>query len=189
MKRIIIIAVAISLVLVGCGLRKDGDSSIDLSRAAFDAETEVKILQDRIRDDDFWKTAYRASDLIEETIDSGKLSSVSFKLKTSEGKTVIMEDIYSFRLVDPDDDWIKLIINQILYALITSDEVINAEASGIHITVESVILKWNTPGLDEKQTFSVCDVENDGEWDYACQGRMHFATDDGATIVSKLRKY
>ena len=76
-----------------------------------------------------------------------------------------------------------LVVNQILYALVTSDEVIKAESSFVHLTVESVILKWSTPGLDEKRTVSVCDVENDGKWDYLSEGRMYFTIAEGATIV------
>ena len=184
MKKIAIVTMVImTLMLVGCNVKNDKVFSVDLSRTALEAEAEVKILQDRIRDDDFWVSTYKAADLIESTIDDGKLASVSFKLKTSEGETIILEDIYSFRLIDADDAWIKLTINQILYAMITSDEVVNAEASGKHITVESTILKWNTPGIDSKMTVSVCDIENDGKWDYVCQGRMYFTTSESATVV------
>ncbi|MBR2725055.1 hypothetical protein IKE97_00185 [Candidatus Saccharibacteria bacterium] len=183
MKKTAIIAVLIlCLTLVGCGMEKTEVAPVELAKVAFEAEGEVKILQDRIKDDDFWESTYRAADLIEETIDDGKLASVSFKLRTSENKTILLEDIYSFRLIDTDDLWIKLTVNQIIYALVTSDEVIEAESSGISLTVESIILKWSTPGFDEKMIASVCDVDNDGKWDYICKGKMYF-TDINATVV------
>ena len=185
MKKIaVIMAIVLSMVLTGCIIREDKDlTSVNLARVAFETEGEVKIIQDRIRDEDFWDSVYRAADLIEDTIDECKLTSVSFKLKTDEGETIILEDIYSFRMVDSDDVWKMLVVNQILYALVTSDEVIKAESSFVHLTVESVILKWSTPGLDEKRTVSVCDVENDGKWDYLSEGRMYFTIAEGATIV------
>lgn len=182
-KIAIFMAAFLCLALTSCTVEKIDVTSIDISRVAYEAEAEVNMVQDRIRDDDFWRTTYQAGDLIEQTLDDGKLGSVSFKLKTSEDETIILEDLYTFRLIDADDVWRELTTSQILYALVTSDEVTKAENSGVNLTVQSVILKWTDSSTGKNRTASVCDLNNDGHWDYVSRGKMYFAKALDATLL------
>lgn len=185
MKRVVVFLVMIvCLILSGCVEKKHDTASIDLSRVEFEAEAEVNMLQDSIRDDGFWDSTYRAADLIEDTIDDGKLTKVSFKLKTSDEETIVLEDFYTFRLIDSDDVWRELFANQVIYALATSDEVTEREAKGVNLQIDGIILKWEDTSKGKKRIASICDVEGDGKWDYLSKGRMFFTKDPASTVIS-----
>ena len=182
-KIVVFLMVVFCVVLLSCEIDKPNTASIDLSRAEFEAEAEVDMVRDRIKDDIFWKSTYRAAELIEETIDDGKLTVVSFKLKTSEEETIVLEDFYIFRLVDADDVWREFFVDQIIYALATSDEVIEKEESGINLYIDSVILKWTDSSTGENLKASVCDIDNDGKWNYLSCGEMYFTNIQGNAII------
>ena len=184
MKKInICLIVILCLALSGCATQEADDSPKEIANITYEAETRVEDLQYGLRDDDFWMSTYRSANLIEKTLDEWAVASISVKLKPSKGKTIILEDFYKTILVDSDDPWRKLAINQIIYALATSEEVTKAERIGKSLTVSSVILTWTSSENGVSKTASLCDTENDGKWDFVSRGSMCFVENDFANVA------
>lgn len=181
-KKALVFLIGLCLATSGCVDLPEKDGS-ELNKAMFKAEAEMKDAKYQIRDDAFWLTAYQATDLIEETVGEDELVYVSFKLVDEDGKVSILEDSYSFRLMSSDDAWRLLEMDQILFALIASEEVTKTKDKGKTLYIKSVILKWPVY-YDGKMKFaSVCDTDNDGNWDYVCRGKMFFSNTSNSNIV------
>ena len=181
MKKIFVFVFVIAMVVLsGCDTKSmtEGNVTPDLSRAAYEAKGKVTVLRIEVEDDTFWDSADKATELIENTIEDRVDTTIGFKLAYSDGTTAIIDDFASFRLNYINDVWRTKTSSEIIYALATSDEVVQAHNDGKTVKIAGVILRWRERERlfdgDKERIISVCDLENDGSWDYVIHGRLFF---------------
>lgn len=164
------------MVLVGCD-GEEGNVTPLLKNNAYHSEEELKKLESKIDDDVFWESADRARKLIEKTIERRVGFSISFRVSSSDGEEILLEDLYAVNLTYINDVWRKYLSSEVIRELATAKAVTKAHDEGETVEITGVIIKWEQPagGLDtEKRVFSVCDLSGDGEWDYVTEGRIYF---------------
>lgn len=185
----VIIALFAIAMMTSCDAKSlhEGNVTPDLSEAAFEAKAAVMRLKIEIEDDAFWDSTDRAAKLIEDTIESRVDMMVSLRLTCSDGSIIYLDDFDAIRLNYINDVWRSKTSNEIIYKLATSDEVVKAHEAGETVEITGVILKWkrrkNLFDSNEQRIYSVCDLENDGNWDYVISGKAFFT--DVASVALK----
>lgn len=166
------------MVLVSCD-GKAGESNVTplLKNNAYHSEEELKKLEGKIDDDVFWESADRARKLIEKTIERRVGFSISFRVSTSDGEEIPLEDLYAVNLTYINDVWRKYVSSEVIRELATAKPIAEAHADDKSVEITGIIIKWEqtTGALDtERRVFSACDLTGDGEWDYCTEGRIYF---------------
>lgn len=185
MKKIIIFVLFLSTILTLTGCKAtEGNVTPGLSDSAYAAEAEVQQLRAEIDDVGFWNSLDRSTDMIKTSLQTGRDISVGFRLATSEGETILLEDTYLFHLAYINDVWRSLTASQIEYIVAASDQVTEALDSSNSIKVTGTIMKWTEyVGIDSTpHIISVADIDADGKWDFAAEGKFYF-TDSATTSI------
>lgn len=180
----VLLAIIFAMTFAMAGCATEDDTTAGLSNSANVAEAEVQQLRADIDDVGFWDTLDRATGLIKESLESGRDISVSFRLTTSEGETILLEDTYLFHLAYINDTWRSLTASQIEYIVATAEQVSEAFNRGEFVKVTGLIMKWTEyVGADATpHIISVADIKADGKWDYVAEGKFYF-TDSAASSI------
>ena len=182
MKKITVFVLFLTAILIftGCSA-PEGNVTPDLSDKAYAAEAEVEQLRGDIDDVEFWNSLDRATSAIKASLQTKRDISVGFRLTTSDGDTILLEDAYLFHLAYINDVWRSLTASQIEYIVATSDQVTKVLDNGNSIKVTGTIIKWTEyVGIDSTpHIISAADIEADGKWDIAAEGKFYFT--DSAT--------
>jgi hypothetical protein len=181
-----VMVMVIVMMTTGCAATED-NVPVSLSETAYDVSSKLLNQKIEMKDDAFWESADKAETLLENTLEKGVEMTVSFQLTDSEGTVIPMDDFASFRLYYINDVWRQKTAKGLIYALSISDEVIKAHGAGKSIEITGTIFKWKQPsGLFEfdnkEKIISVCDLGNDGAWDYVIHGKMFFANTDAVSL-------
>ena len=185
MKKFFVFVLFLSAILALTGCKAtEGNITPGLSDSAYAAEAEVQQLRAEIDDVGFWNSLDRSTDMIKTSLQTGRDISVGFRLATSEGETILLEDTYLFHLAYINDVWRSLTTSQIEYIVATSEQVTQAMDSGQTVEVTGVIMKWTEyVGIDSTpHIISIADIDADGQWDYAAEGKFYF-TDSATTAI------
>ena len=187
-KMIIAILFVIPMVMTGCDTKSlsEGNTTHELARTAYEADAEVMHLKLEIEDDTFWDSTERATKLIENTIEDRKNMTIGFRLACSDGSTIMLDDFASVNLIYINDVWRSLTSDRLTYSLATSDEVTKVHAAGETVEITGIILKWYQP--NDKRVYSVCDLENDGAWNYVTSGKVFFTDVNSAVLKDQEGK-
>ena len=191
MKKIFVMIFVIAMVVLsGCDTKSmtEGNVTPDLSEAAYEAKAKVTEQRIEVKDDVFWDSADKMAKLFEDTIEDRVYTIVSLQLTYSDGTVVPLDDFYSFRLNYINDVWRARASSELIYALVTSDEVVRAHNEGKTVKISSVILKWKERKRvgdgNKERIISVCDLDNDGGWDYVIHGKLFFTDVATASLES-----
>lgn len=138
---------------------------------------KITDLKTKVPDETFWASAEKAANLIKEALEKQVNFSIDVRLLCSNGEEIVLQN-YNTRLNQINDVWRSIASNSLIYAVATSQEVATAHANGELIEVTGVILKYQHVeqhlfGANAK-IISVCDIDNDGTWDYTAEGKMFF---------------
>lgn len=191
---IVSILFVIPMVMTGCDTKSlsEGNTTYELARTAYEADAEVTHLKLEIEDDAFWDSAEKATELIANTLEDRKDTTIGFRLACSDGSILELDDFANVRLTYINDVWRSLTSDRLLYSLATSDEVTKAHAAGKTVEITGVILKWYQPqGVfdhNDQRVYSVCDLENDGIWDYVTSGKVFFTDVTSAALKDEEGK-
>ena len=171
MKKIIILAISIICIFVLAGCSAAGsDASSGSSDSAQSTKAKIEQIQKKHDDPEFWDSLNVSAGLIRDTVETDKTFYISVRLKNSDGSTIILEDIYQARPKHTDDSWRNSLSDEFAYSVAASEEVMGEHEFRQSLKVTGLIFKWE----QQKHTFSICDLEADGEWDYATEGIMFF---------------
>ena len=185
MKKLIVLLLFLSavMILAGCNAN-EGNITPGLSNSAYAAEAEVQQLRAEIDDVGFWSSLDRSTEMIKASLQTNRDISVGFRLTTSEGETILLEDAYLFHLAYINDVWRSLTCSQIEYIVGTSEQVTKAMKDNQTVEVTGVILKWTEyVGVDSTpHILSVADIDANGQWDFAVEGKFYF-TDSATTAI------
>lgn len=185
MRKLVIFILFISTILALTGCKAtEGNVTTDLSNSAYAAEAEVQKLRADIDDVGFWTTLDKATNLIKKSLETHRNVSVGFRLTTSSSETILLEDAYLFHLAYINDVWRSLTASQIEYIVATAEQVAEAIEKGDTVEVTGVIMKWTEYiGADSTpHIISVADVNVDGKWDFAAEGKFYF-TDSAVSSI------
>ncbi len=184
MKKYFLIISLLLMALFTIGCEPENEATADLTDATYSAEAEEQQLRGEIDDIAFWNSLDRATDMIKHSLEANRDVSVGFRLETTDGDTIFLEDAYVFELAYINDEWRDLTASQITYIVATADQVTKVFDRGESVQVTGVIMKWvEYVGSDRTpRNISVCDFEGDGQWNCAAEGKMFF-TDE---IISDI---
>lgn len=193
---IFILFVFTILTLTGCKAT-EGNVTPDLSRSAYSAEAEVQQLRAEIDDVGFWNSLDVATDMIKESLETHRDVSLGFRLATSGsggtsgGETIILNDVYSFRLAYINDVWRSLTASRTECVVATDEQVAEAFDRGETVKVTGVIMEWpeyygpnGAPHI-----ISVVDEDADGQWDHVAEGSFFFTNSASTTIPGMENDY
>lgn len=178
MKRIVSIVVIIAIIMLsGCDT---GESKVTskLTGHGYEAEAKISDLKTEVPDKAFWASAEKAASLMKKTIERKVNFSIDIRLLCSDGEEIVLQN-YNTRLNQINDVWRSIASNSLIYAVATSQEVATAHEDGKLVEVTGVILKWQHVeqhlfSANVDKIISVCDIDNDGTWDYTAEGKMFF---------------
>lgn len=193
-----ILAVIITLfaitMMTSCDAKTfhEGNVTPDLSEAAFEAKAAIMRLKMEVEDDVFWESTDRAAKLIESTIEDRVNMMVGFRLACSDGSIIYLDDFDWIHLNYINDVWRSKTSSEIIYKLATSDEVVRAHEAGETVEITGIILKWKRRkdlfDSNEQMVYSVCDLENDGNWNYVVGGKVFFTDVSSAALKDENGK-
>jgi len=190
MKKVLVIMTVITVVmmaLTGCSEKwNEGNVTPALSDMAYKSETKLKEIMIATPDGPFWGSADRGRELIEKTVEDRVGFNISFRLESSHGEEIILEDVYATSLTYINDVWRRYLSSEVMQALAKSRPVVKAHKEGESLEITGIIMKWQQPAklLDsEKRVFSVVDLSGDGAWDYVTEGKIYFASESDAVSL------
>ncbi len=177
MKKLLVLMLVVTL-LTGCTGCSSKEQDVP-EPAETTEEAAVEDLRETIDDEEYWSSLDRVSELIEKTVEERVSLNVSFRLEnSSDGKEIILEEIYADNLSYEGDVWLSIFKNNLIQSLSTSEPVVKAHEAGEKLEITGVILKWAQQPIDEEleqNVFSVGDLSGDGTWDYVTIGKVFFA--------------
>ena len=175
MKEIIGI-VSVVLFLIGnftaCG--QEGVQS-DAQTELIAKQSYIDELTTQINDNEFWDSAYTATNLVQDSIEDKYPVQVSFRLETSNSERIVTAPTEVY--LDMDTRTHRESIAADLIISLVDDGIINEYASGNTVRVTGVLVNWSKRKslLDKEiQYFSACDLDVDGLWDYVCTKNTSF---------------
>ena len=175
MKEIIGI-VSVVLFLIGnftaCG--QEGVQS-DAQTELIAKQSYIDELTTQINDNEFWDSAYTATNLVQDSIEDKYPVQVSFRLETSNSERIVTAPTEVY--LDMDTRTHRESIAADLIISLVDDGIINEYASGNTVRVTGVLVNWSKRKslLDKEiQYFSACDLDADGLWEYACAKNTSF---------------
>ena len=175
MKEIIGI-VSVVLFLIGnftaCG--QEGVQS-DAQTELIAKQSYIDELTTQINDNEFWDSAYTATNLVQDSIEDKYPVQVSFRLETSNSERIVTAPTEVY--LDMDTRTHRESIAADLIISLVDDGIIDEYASGNTVRVTGVLVNWSKRKslLDKEiQYFSACDLDADGLWDYACTKNTSF---------------
>ena len=175
MKEIIGI-VSVVLFLIGnftaCG--QEGVQS-DAQTELIAKQSYIDELTTQINDNEFWDSAYTATNLVQDSIEDKYPVQVSFRLETSNSERIVTAPTEVY--LDMDTRTHRESIAADLIISLVDDGIINEYASGNTVRVTGVLVNWSKRKslLDKEiQYFSACDLDVDGLWDYVCAKKTSF---------------
>ena len=176
----IIAAALIIVMLPGCELG-EGNIPPSLTQEAYEAEATITKLKTEVEDKAFWDSAERAAELIEKTIERRTNISIDIRLRSDESEIVLQNHEIELKYIN--DAWRSIASNRMLYAVATSEEVAKAHEAGKAVEVTGIILRWRHTeqrlfSANINKIISVCDIDDDGAWDYTAEGKMFFTQSD-----------
>ena len=147
-----------------------------------DAQTEliakqsyIDELTTQINDNEFWDSAYTATNLVQDSIEDKYPVQVSFRLETSNSERIVTAPTEVY--LDMDTRTHRESIAADLIISLVDDGIIDEYASGNTVRVTGVLVNWSKRKslLDKEiQYFSACDLDVDGLWDYVCAKKTSF---------------
>ena len=175
MKEIIGI-VSVVLFLIGnftaCG--QEGVQS-DAQTELIAKQSYIDELTTQINDNEFWDSAYTATNLVQDSIEDKYPVQVSFRLETSNSERIVTAPTEVY--LDMDTRTHRESIAADLIISLVDDGIIDEYASGNTVRVTGVLVNWSKRKslLDKEiQYFSACDLDVDGLWDYVCAKKTSF---------------
>lgn len=175
MKEIIGI-VSVVLFLIGnftaCG--QEGVQS-DAQTELIAKQSYIDELTTQINDNEFWDSAYTATNLVQDSIEDKYPIQVSFRLEVNNSERIVTAPTEVY--LDMDTRTHRESIAADLIISLVDDGIINEYASGNTVRVTGVLVNWSKRKslLDKEiQQFSACDLDADGLWDYACAKKTSF---------------
>ena len=147
-----------------------------------DAQTEliakqsyIDELTTQINDNEFWDSAYTATNLVQDSIEDKYPVQVSFRLEVNNSERIVTAPTEVY--LDMDTRTHRESIAADLIISLVDDGIINEYASGNTVRVTGVLVNWSKRKslLDKEiQYFSACDLDVDGLWDYVCAKKTSF---------------
>ena len=175
MKEIIGI-VSVVLFLIGnftaCG--QEGVQS-DAQTELIAKQSYIDELTTQINDNEFWDSAYTATNLVQDSIEDKYPVQVSFRLEVNNSERIVTAPTEVY--LDMDTRTHRESIAADLIISLVDDGIINEYASGNTVRVTGVLVNWSKRKslLDKEiQYFSACDLDVDGLWDYVCAKKTSF---------------
>ena len=175
MKEIIGI-VSVVLFLIGnftaCG--QEGVQS-DAQTELIAKQSYIDELTTQINDNEFWDSAYTATNLVQDSIEDKYPVQVSFRLETSNSERIVTAPTEVY--LDMDTRTHRESIAADLIISLVDDGIIDEYASGNTVRVTGVLVNWSKRKSllnKEIQYFSACDLDVDGLWDYVCAKKTSF---------------
>ena len=175
MKEIIGI-VSVVLFLIGnftaCG--QEGVQS-DAQTELIAKQSYIDELTTQINDNEFWDSAYTATNLVQDSIEDKYPVQVSFRLEVNNSERIVTAPTEVY--LDMDTRTHRESIAADLIISLVDDGIINEYASGNTVRVTGVLVNWSKRKslLDKEiQCFSACDLDVDGLWDYVCAKNTSF---------------
>ena len=175
MKEIIGI-VSVVLFLIGnftaCG--QEGVQS-DAQTELIAKQSYIDELTTQINDNEFWDSAYTATNLVQDSIEDKYPVQVSFRLEVNNSERIVTAPTEVY--LDMDTRTHRESIAADLIISLVDDGIINEYASGNTVRVTGVLVNWSKRKslLDKEiQYFSACDLDVDGLWDYVCAKNTSF---------------
>lgn len=175
MKEIIGI-VSVVLFLIGnftaCG--QEGVQS-DAQTELIAKQSYIDELTTQINDNEFWESAYTATNLVQDSIEDKYPVQVSFRLETSNSERIVTAPTEVY--LDMDTRTHRESIAADLIISLVDDGIIDEYASGNTVRVTGVLVNWSKRKSllnKEIQYFSACDLDVDGLWDYVCAKKTSF---------------
>ena len=185
---LLITSVMFVITLTGCNAKSltEANTTPDLSKAAYKAEANVARLKIETEDDAFWESTERMAELFKNTVEQKTDMVVEVRLTCSDGSTIVLNDFATCSLFYINDVIREKASNELIYSIATLDEVVEAHAAGKTVEVTGIILKWyQRMGLfdhNADRIASVCDLDNDGNWDYVTKGKAFFTDANNIAI-------
>lgn len=147
-----------------------------------DAQTEliakqsyIDELTTQINDNEFWDSAYTATNLVQDSIEDKYPVQVSFRLEVNNSERIVTAPTEVY--LDMDTRTHRESIAADLIISLVDDGIIDEYASGNTVRVTGVLVNWSKRKslLDKEiQYFSACDLDVDGLWDYVCAKKTSF---------------
>lgn len=188
MKKVKFVLIAIMALMCalasGCSLKEVATRETEaFYKMAHETELAVQRHHEEIRDEEFWSSLNTTAELIQQAIEPKKQMAINLRLEDEDGSIINLSgNIYesgSFGQIS--DERRKYRSNVILLGILEDEQVTEALSAKKKVEVTGLILTWQE---SKKETYSACDSNLDGHWDYVAEGGIYFTDRSDAKIVT-----